>query len=193
MCWKRGAPGRRGSGSPFLACTNRFCPGPILIRGVSRVSVSLVSGYWYVWRYNIQEGHPRGAQTLKVWKFSASACFPGWVLCYFLFCVVFFFKWWTCPLWGSVDCWDLEMKWRTLNFVIYIVFGRRLIQRCQEYLEASSDPERSCIFTHILLWGAEHTLGLCYWTALTNHFYWQFKVLEFYLGFNVFLCQPTSA
>lgn len=87
MCWKRGAPGRRGSGSPFLACTNRFCPAPILVQGVSRVFTSPVSRYWYVWRCNIQEGHPWRAQTLKIWKISVRACSPGWIfLLFFVLC-----------------------------------------------------------------------------------------------------------
>lgn len=144
MCWKRGAPGRRGSGlhEQVLSWTSfnlRF-PSPLYLYSGSVCK-------------HVQKGHPWRALAPKMWKFSVSAAFQGGFFCYILLCVL---SWWTCPV-----CWDLEVKWCALNFVVYIVFGRRLIQSCWEHLEAS--PQSAAVFP-LMLFCEEQImlLGRCY-------------------------------
>lgn len=77
MCWKRGAPGRGGSGSPFLACTNTFCPGPVLIQLISGVSISFLD----TGKSEDAGGSPLESTSTKYLEIHL----PEWIFfCYFL-------------------------------------------------------------------------------------------------------------
>lgn len=141
MCWKRGAPGRGGSGSPFLACTNTFCPGPLLIPVISGVSISFLDAGM---------SEDAGGSPLETAKYLE-------IHFYCLLAKVIFLcfndKLALCGI-KLLEFWRQNVVHWTLGFAVCLVKG--LFRNAGRF--EGSIPQCSCFFTHIP-WEEQSTLG----------------------------------
>lgn len=146
---KGGAPGRRGSGSPFLDCTTSTWPGPVLIQVISGLSILFLhTGMSEDAERSFLESTSTKYLEIHFQCLLARVDFFGYFL---LFSRVLM----TNPPSVGPSCWSFGGKtlW-TLGFAVPLLKG--LFRNAGRF--EGPIPQCSCFFTHIP-WEEQSTLG----------------------------------
>lgn len=144
----------------------------------------------YFWAFHLISGWrctrvTSGEHKLNIWKFTLSACLPGWnfgFFCYFPYVLMT-----TLPSVGP-SCWSFGGRTSCTELWDLLCLVKGLSRTAGRF--EGSIPQCSCFFTPTL-GGAEHT-GSVPLSCSDGSFPLAIQGPGGCLGFRAFLCQPTS-